>query len=148
MHSALACASAFSGLLSAAIIHMDGVAHKPGWSWIFLLASFLAKRGPSSCTDPIVQEGLFIVVVAILAFFLLPDSPTTAVMIKDSEKAIIADTLRDDGILVQGAERGYFWSEFGRIFTQPHILLLVLVDVFYGESPRYCNAGHLRLLTG
>ncbi len=39
MHSALACASAFSGLLSAAIIHMDGIANKPGWAWIFLLVS-------------------------------------------------------------------------------------------------------------
>ncbi|TFK91202.1 MFS general substrate transporter [Polyporus arcularius HHB13444] len=116
MHSALACASAFSGLLSAAIIHMDGIANKPGWAWIFLL------------------EGLFIVVIALLAFFLLPDSPTTALSFKDSEKALIADALQEDGILVQGAARGRFWTEFRLIFTQPHIILLVLVDMFYDST--------------
>ncbi|KAI0720823.1 MFS general substrate transporter [Cerioporus squamosus] len=116
MHSALASASAFSGLLSAAIIHMDGIADKPGWAWIFLL------------------EGLFVVVVALVAFFLLPDSPTTVLFFKDSEKALVADALREDGILVQGDEKGYFWPEFRLIFTQPHILLLVLVDMFYDST--------------
>ncbi|RPD55939.1 MFS general substrate transporter [Lentinus tigrinus ALCF2SS1-6] len=116
MHSALASASAFSGLLSAGIIHMDGIAHKPGWAWIFLL------------------EGLFIVIVALVAFFLLPDSPTTALFFKDSEKTLIADGLRDDGILVEGPEKGCFWPEFRRIFTQPHILLMVLIEVFYDST--------------
>ena len=41
MHSALAAASAFSGLLSAAIIHMDGIGHKSGWAWIFILVGLL-----------------------------------------------------------------------------------------------------------
>ena len=43
LHAALAAASAFSGLLCAAIIHMDGVAHKPGWAWLFILVG-LASR--------------------------------------------------------------------------------------------------------
>ena len=44
MHSALASASAFSGLLSAAIIHMDGIGHKPGWAWIFILVGLLVMQ--------------------------------------------------------------------------------------------------------
>ncbi|RPD76419.1 MFS general substrate transporter [Lentinus tigrinus ALCF2SS1-7] len=103
MHSALGSASAFSGLLSAAIIHMDGIAHKPGWAWIFLL------------------EGLFIVVIALIGFIFLPDSPNAALFLKDSEKTLISDALRSDGILVEGAAKGQFWPEFRRIFTQPHI---------------------------
>ncbi len=89
-----------------------------------------------------VQEGLFIVVIALLAFFFLPDSPTTALSFNDSEKALIADALQEDGILVQGAERGRFWTEFRLIFTQPHIILLVLVDMFYGTSLACPNAFH------
>ncbi|RPD64219.1 MFS general substrate transporter [Lentinus tigrinus ALCF2SS1-6] len=100
---ALGSASAFSGLLSAAIIHMDGIAHKPGWAWIFLL------------------EGLFIVVIALIGFIFLPDSPNAALFLKDSEKTLISDALRSDGILVEGAAKGQFWPEFRRIFTQPHI---------------------------
>ena len=68
-----------------------------------------------------------------IGFYLLPDSPTTALFLKDSEKTFISDALREDGILVEGAAKGSFWPEFRRIFTQPHIVLLALVDMFYGE---------------
>ena len=37
--SAAGFASAFSGLLAAAIIHMDGVGGRPGWAWVFILVS-------------------------------------------------------------------------------------------------------------
>ena len=37
MFSAAAFAGAFSGLLAAAIIHMDGVGGRPGWAWVFIL---------------------------------------------------------------------------------------------------------------
>ena len=35
--SATSLAGAFSGLLAAAIINMDGIAGKRGWAWIFIL---------------------------------------------------------------------------------------------------------------
>ena len=38
--SATGFASAFSGLLAAAILGMDGIGGKPGWAWVFILASF------------------------------------------------------------------------------------------------------------
>ena len=35
--SSATIAGAFSGLLAAAIVKMDGVGGKPGWAWIFIL---------------------------------------------------------------------------------------------------------------
>lgn len=52
-----ALASAFSGLLAAAIAGMDGVGGYDGWRWIFIL------------------EGLATVVLGVSCFFLLIDSP-------------------------------------------------------------------------
>ena len=37
--SAASLAGAFSGLLAAAILKMDGIQGKPGWAWIFLLVN-------------------------------------------------------------------------------------------------------------
>ena len=37
MFSATSLAGAFSGLLASAILNMDGVGGKRGWSWIFIL---------------------------------------------------------------------------------------------------------------
>ncbi|KAL4989605.1 major facilitator superfamily domain-containing protein [Aspergillus falconensis] len=55
--SASALSGAFSGLLAAAISKMDGVAGYAGWRWIFIL------------------EGLITVVLGLLCFFFLIDSP-------------------------------------------------------------------------
>jgi hypothetical protein len=35
--SATSLAGAFSGLLAAAIVNMDGVGGKRGWAWIFIM---------------------------------------------------------------------------------------------------------------
>jgi hypothetical protein len=40
MFSATSLAGAFSGLLAAAIEHMDGLRGLSGWAWIFILVSF------------------------------------------------------------------------------------------------------------
>ncbi|KAL4998446.1 major facilitator superfamily domain-containing protein [Aspergillus recurvatus] len=55
--SASALSGAFSGLLAAAISKMDGVAGYAGWRWIFIL------------------EGLITVVLGLLCFLCLIDSP-------------------------------------------------------------------------
>lgn len=48
------------GLLAAAISNMDGVAGKPGWSWIFIL------------------EGLFTVLCAVASYWIISNFPETA----------------------------------------------------------------------
>jgi MFS family permease len=55
--SAAALSGAFSGLLAAAIQQMESIAGLHGWQWIFLL------------------EGLFTVLFATLAFYILPNTP-------------------------------------------------------------------------
>ncbi|KAL4867351.1 hypothetical protein BDV12DRAFT_171507 [Aspergillus spectabilis] len=57
-YCASALSGAFSGLLAAGIAEMDGVAGQEGWRWIFLL------------------EGIVTVVLGIMCFFLLIDSPS------------------------------------------------------------------------
>ena len=37
MFSFSAFAGAFSGLLAAAVVNMDGVGGRPGWAWIFII---------------------------------------------------------------------------------------------------------------
>lgn len=57
--SAATAAGAFGGLLARGISEMDGVGGKPGWAWIFIL------------------EGLVTIVVAIIAYFVVNDYPST-----------------------------------------------------------------------
>ena len=66
--SSATIAGAFSGLLAAAIVKMDGVGGKPGWAWIFIL------------------EGLLTVVCAIASFFILSDFPDTAKFLSETER--------------------------------------------------------------
>ncbi|KAL6231499.1 hypothetical protein BDW75DRAFT_247851 [Aspergillus navahoensis] len=56
-YCASALSGAFSGLLAAGIAQMDGVGGQEGWRWIFIL------------------EGIATVVLGVLCFFLLIDSP-------------------------------------------------------------------------
>ena len=55
--SAAALSGAFSGLLAAVIQNMEGISGLHGWQWIFLL------------------EGLFTVIFASFAFYILPNTP-------------------------------------------------------------------------
>lgn len=55
--SAATAAGAFGGLLAAAIGKMAGLAGKPGWAWIFII------------------EGLITIVVGVLAYFVIVDTP-------------------------------------------------------------------------
>ncbi|KAE8325414.1 major facilitator superfamily domain-containing protein [Aspergillus sergii] len=56
-YCASALSGAFSGILAAGIAQMDGIGGQEGWRWIFLL------------------EGLATVVLGVMCFFLLIDSP-------------------------------------------------------------------------
>ncbi|KAI0690801.1 MFS general substrate transporter [Cytidiella melzeri] len=74
-------AGAFSGLLASAIVHMDGVGHKPGWAWIFIL------------------EGLFTVLFGLLSFFVLPRTHAHVAFLTPVEKAYVEDALCEDELL-------------------------------------------------
>src|ERR1700709_1450904 len=69
--SASIIAGAFSGLLAYAIAHMDGIAGYSGWRWIFIL------------------EGIFTIIVAVAAYWLVPDWPETAKFLKPAERELL-----------------------------------------------------------
>lgn len=76
--SAATIAGAFGGLLARGINEMGGVGGKPGWAWIFIL------------------EGLITVIVAILAFWALADSPATATFLTEEEVKVVQARLMLD----------------------------------------------------
>ena len=64
--SAATAAGAFGGLLARAISEMDGVGHRPAWSWIFIL------------------EGLVTLVVAAFGIWAINDYPSTYALSRTS----------------------------------------------------------------
>lgn len=75
-YSFSALSGAFSGLLAAAISKMDGIGGLAGWQWIFCL------------------EGLFTVLFAPIAFFLMPNNPQEIRTLSKEEKARCSERLR------------------------------------------------------
>lgn len=77
--SGLVSSQAFAGLVSAGILKgMDGTTKLAAWRWLFIL------------------EGVFTAVLAVLAFFALPDYPATTKWLSDDEKICAMARLADD----------------------------------------------------
>lgn len=74
-YAAASLSGAFSGLLAYGIQHMNGIAGRRGWQWIFTL------------------EGLLPVTVSFFLYFILPDSPETAKFLTKREKEFIINRL-------------------------------------------------------
>ncbi|KAI0742020.1 MFS general substrate transporter [Daedaleopsis nitida] len=117
MFSATALASAFSGLLAAAIIKMNGVGGRAGYEWLFIL------------------EGLFTIVFGLVSYFLLPNTPVTVPALTDSEKRLVTKALRDDGIILANEkDEHYTAAELLRTFMAPHVILMAIAGFFSGAS--------------
>ncbi|KAK6371436.1 hypothetical protein LTS17_008686 [Exophiala oligosperma] len=117
-YSAATASGAFGGFLARAIVEMDGVGGKAGWSWIFII------------------EGLITVVGAVGAFFLLHDDPESSKFLSPDEKVEIARRLKED-------ENGLA-SEYGTRFAMqavkdPKIWFQMLIT-FLVYTPVYCIA--------
>ncbi|EKG17513.1 Major facilitator superfamily [Macrophomina phaseolina MS6] len=76
--SAASMAGAFSGLLAFAIEKMDSAGGLAGWRWIFIL------------------EGIVTVVIGVMCFKLLPDSPESASFLQPDERQFIVHRLQTD----------------------------------------------------
>ncbi|KAI6010739.1 major facilitator superfamily domain-containing protein [Pisolithus orientalis] len=108
---------AFSGLLAAAITHMDGVGGKPGWAWIFFI------------------EGLFTFLFGVISFFVLPRSPETARFLSSEERRYVISKLKSSKAISEDArEDDFSWIEVLRAFKSPHVLLLSIIPFFNGMS--------------
>lgn len=115
--SAASLASAFSGLLAAAIVNMDGIAGLSGWRWIFIL------------------EGIVTVVVGAALYWILPDSPQSASWLKPWEQQYIIRRLASDsgtkGGRVQTSE-GFQWRFIRAALGDWRIWLAVII--YWGNS--------------
>lgn len=96
---------------------MDGVGHKPGWAWIFIL------------------EGLFTFVFGVASFVLLPRSPAHAHFFTQEEKEYVVAKLKEDGA-IESDERvdEFSWKEVGRAFALPQVWMLAIVFFMDGKS--------------
>lgn len=109
------CASslsgAFSGLLAAGIAKMDGVGGYEGWRWIFIL------------------EGLVTVILGVMCFFCLIDSPRL------SGKWLAPDEIRylelqhfiKDGGQFKEERKGASWKDIRAILLNWRMYLLAYI---------------------
>lgn len=101
---------------------MDGIGHRPGWAWIFIL------------------EGLFTFLFGILSYFILPRSPAHARFLTQEEKSFIDRVLRVDGAIGGSEEADAFrWREVKRAFLLPQvwmagIVLFLSATILYGMA--------------
>ncbi|GAA5890544.1 hypothetical protein JCM8208_004908 [Rhodotorula glutinis] len=111
--SAASLSGAFSGLLAAAIVKMDGLGGKEGWRFIFYL------------------EGGVTVVIGIACFFLLPRSPAHSRFLTPEQRAHIVRRLKLDSPAgtSNDFDDTFSWREVRMAATSPHVLL-ILVALF------------------
>jgi len=110
-------AGAFSGLLAAAIIKMDGIGGRHGWSWIFIL------------------EGAFTLLFGTASFLIMPRTPAYAFFLTDAEKRFVLAELKQDGIISANEEDDEFsWIEVVRTFRQPHMWPMAVMGFFNGST--------------
>jgi sugar phosphate permease len=137
--SSATVAGAFGGLLAFAIEKMDGLGGLHGWAWIFLL------------------EGLATVVVALSAFWLMPDYPETAKFLTPSEKEHLLECLkRDTALEPSHFEMRFVWETLRNPMSWLQALIYIgMVVPLYALSlflPTIINAlgysaSHAQLLT-
>ncbi|KAM5545341.1 hypothetical protein V8D89_000954, partial [Ganoderma adspersum] len=103
-------AGAFSGLLAFAISFMSGTAGLLGWSWIFII------------------EGMFTVVVGVVAFFVLVDFPDTARFLTPEERAYVIQRKKFDNSTV-GEDEHFELRHVWEAITDWQVWLLSLINM-------------------
>lgn len=112
--SAAAMSGAFSGLLAAAIVQMDGIGGLTGWRWIFIL------------------EGIFTVCFGVAAGFLLPNTPHQVISFNSEEAEHCIKRLEADAL---GTESfGFSMKALLSTFKDAHIWLLCIALFCNGTS--------------
>ncbi|KAJ3979979.1 MFS general substrate transporter [Lentinula detonsa] len=112
---------AFSGLLAAAIINMDGISGRPGWAWIFIL------------------EGIFSSLVGILGFFIIPSTPQELKFMTAEMREVLIRRLERDKPSSSTHEDHFSFKEVFRSLRSPHVLIVFAIfymegTVLYGQA--------------
>lgn len=121
------CASslsgAFSGLLAAGIAEMDGVGGYSGWQWIFIL------------------EGILTIILGVMTFFLLIDSPRLSGKWLNPEEIRYLELqtfIKQGGRVSEEKEGRFHWGELKAVITNPRVygqayILLAISACSYGK---------------
>ncbi|RDX52245.1 MFS general substrate transporter [Lentinus brumalis] len=104
-------AGAFSGLLAYAIAFMSGTGGLLGWSWIFII------------------EGLFTVVVGVVALFVLVDLPGTATFLTPKERGYLVD-LKEHDLTLVGEEEQFELRQFKEALLDWQVWTLGFLNLF------------------
>lgn len=120
---ASALSGAFSGLLAAAISKMDGIAGYAGWRWIFIL------------------EGLITVVLGLMCFLCLVDSPqlSSKWLDQDEIRFLQIQQIITEGGQFREEQQRTTWSDVWGVMRNWRLYLLAYIMMCqsacnYGES--------------
>ncbi|MDC7789527.1 MFS transporter [Rhodoplanes sp. TEM] len=90
----------FGSLLSGPLLDLDGSLGLAGWQWVFIVT------------------GMPAVIMGLVIFFTLPDSPAEATFLSPSEKSWLADSIQRDGAAKH--DHGGIWQ----VLWDPRVLFL------------------------
>ena len=113
LYSGSLISGAFSGLIAAGITSgMDGLKGLDAWRWLFIV------------------EGAITVVIAVAAFFVLPNFPRTTSWLSEEERAIAVWRLQEDIGTDDwtGSEEQSFFHGFKLAFADVKTWLLMIVE--------------------
>ncbi len=110
-YAASVAASAFGGLLAFGVFHIKS-SKTYSWAYLFIL------------------EGCLTVLVAIVAVFVLPESPRKARFLTEQEKDAAEQRILADS--VESLENKFVWSEALYEFKSPHIYVRMVMQCTAG----------------
>ncbi|GES62866.1 MFS transporter [Aspergillus terreus] len=111
-YCASALSGAFSGLLAAGIAKMDGVGGQAGWRWIFLL------------------EGIVTVMLGVMCFFCLIDSPKRSGAWLDADEIRYLELqhfIKEGGHFKEEKKSRVAWKDLFAVFTNWRMYLLAYI---------------------
>lgn len=100
-------ATAFAGLIAAGIFHgLDDVAGIAGWRWLFIL------------------QGAVTFVIAVVGFFLLPDTPLTTKWLTPEERQLAHNRIEMD--TTQNKGDSGVWAGFRQAVSDPMVWIFAV----------------------
>ncbi len=105
---------------------MSGVGGKNGWSWIFIL------------------EGLATVVIAVVSYFVIYDSPEKATFLTDTERAWVMERIKHQGSKdskhIAAKNETFQWKYVRAAFSDWQVLTAMFMNLsfmcpIYGTNP-------------
>ncbi|CAH0044947.1 unnamed protein product [Clonostachys solani] len=113
LYCAQILATGLSGLIAAGVFQMDGVKGLAGWRWLFLI------------------EGVVTAGVAIIGFFMLPNTPLTTWWLTDREKELAHSRMERDKISDADENDASAWQGLKQAASDKRTWLFCLMQNFH-----------------